>query len=97
MTARIIIASAAGMIAFSAHAYHSYFLDVLDRSVELKDGSTVHIFKDGKMGMEDKYGRAFLMKEGTEMETKDGEKIIMKGNEVWRVDGMLFERQGGGS
>ena len=26
--------------------------------IELKDGSTVYIFKDGKMAMEDKYGRA---------------------------------------
>ena len=35
--------------------------------IELKDGSTVYIFKDGKMGMEDKLGRATRMKKDTVM------------------------------
>jgi len=54
-------------------------------AIELKDGSTVHIYKDGKMTMEDKVGRPERMKEGTPMETKDGKIIMMKGNEVWRL------------
>ena len=36
----------------------------------------VYIFKDGKMAMEDKLGRAVRMKKDTVMETKDGQKII---------------------
>ena len=59
--------------------------------IELKDGSTVYIFKDGKMGMEDKYGRATYMESGHVMETKDGKKIIMNGNEIWRVDELLHK------
>lgn len=59
------------------------------KSFPLKDGSTVYIFKDGKMGMEDKLGRVMSMKQGQVMETKDGKKIIMTGNEVWRVDELL--------
>ena len=59
--------------------------------IELKDGSTVYIFKDGKMGMEDKYGRATRMKKDTVMETKDGQKIIMHGDEVMRLDNLLHE------
>ena len=63
--------------------------------IELKDGSTVYIFKDGKMAMEDKYGRATRMKKETVMETKDGRKIIMHGDEVMRLDSLL--RHGDGS
>ena len=65
--------------------------------IELKDGSTVYIFKDGKMGMEDKVGRAVRMKPDTVMETKDGRKIIMHGDEVMRLDSLLHKNhQGGG-
>ena len=59
--------------------------------IELKDGSTVYIFKDGKMAMEDKHGRATYMESGHVMETKDGKKIIMNGNEIWRVDELLHK------
>lgn len=37
------------------------------------------------MTMEDKSGRSLAMKKGQMMETKDDEKITMKGNEVWRL------------
>jgi hypothetical protein len=52
----------------------------------LKDGSTLYVYKDGKMAMENKVGTAVYMKEGVSMETKDGKKIMMKGNELWRVE-----------
>ena len=64
--------------------------------IELKDGSTVYIFKDGKMGMEDKLGRAMRMKKDTVMETKDGQKIIMHGDEVMRLDNLLQRGHGEG-
>ena len=64
--------------------------------IELKDGSTVYIFKDGKMSMEDKAGRATRMKKDTVMETKDGQKIIMHGDEVMRLDSLLKQGHGGG-
>lgn len=54
-------------------------------AIELKDGTTVHIYQDGKMAMEDKAGQPRTMPEGTPMETKDGKIIMMKGNEVWRL------------
>ena len=61
------------------------------KSYELKDGSKLHIFKDGKMAMENKYGKAVSMHEGKVMETKDGSKILMKGNEVFRLDDALIK------
>ena len=54
------------------------------QQIPLKDGSTLLVFKDGKMSMRDKNGRTMSMKDGVAMETKDGKKLMMKGNEVWR-------------
>jgi hypothetical protein len=48
------------------------------------------------MGMEDKFGRATYMESGHVMETKDGKKIIMNGNEIWRVDELLHSNHRGG-
>ena len=61
----------------------------LERTHTLKDGSTVYLFKDGKMGMENRLGIPARMQEGVAMETRDGQKIIMKGDEVWRVQYLL--------
>ncbi len=54
-------------------------------AIELKDGSTAHIYRDGTMAMEDKTGKPITMPEGTPMETKGGKIIMMKGNEIWRL------------
>lgn len=83
----ILLAVAIGAVSIAAFGFDKDF--EVEKSIELKDGSTVHIFKDGKMGMEGKNGQPIYMKPGEVMETKDGKKIIMKGNEVWRVDELL--------
>jgi hypothetical protein len=54
------------------------------REIPLKDSTTLVIFKDGKMSMRDARGRPHAMKDGMRMETKDGQVIMMKDNEVWR-------------
>lgn len=86
------------IVAISSAAASAYAVDQsqVKQSIDLKDGSTVYIFKDGKMGMEDKYGRATYMESGHVMETKDGKKIIMNGNEIWRVDELLHSNHRGG-
>ncbi|MHB0974473.1 MAG: periplasmic Cu(I)/Cu(II)-binding protein CopK [Thiobacillus sp.] len=83
MYKKFLIAGAASVFAFSAFASD---MKNVKESYSLKDGSAVHIFNDGKMGMEDQVGRGMLMEEGHVMETKDGQKIVMKGNEFWRVE-----------
>ncbi len=82
------LALAALVTTFAASVAAAWDHGKVERSVELKDGSTVHIFADGKMGMEDRFGRAFSMPEGHVMETRDGQKIVMQGNEVWRVNAL---------
>ena len=57
----------------------------IERSIQLKDCSTVHVFKDGKMAMEDKLGRPSRMKPGQTMQTTDGQPMTMKGDEVARL------------
>ncbi|GAB3551906.1 hypothetical protein GCM10027343_36710 [Noviherbaspirillum agri] len=93
MLKKILFAAACGMVSVSAFAVDA---SQVQKSIELKDGSTVHVFKDGKMGMEDKYGRAVRMKEGQIMETKDGQKIAMVGDEVARLDLILYSEYRGG-
>ena len=86
MFTKILVFAAGSMFALSAFAVDA---SKVEKSIELKDGSTVYLFKDGKMGMESKLGKAIQMKQGQVMETKDGQKIIMIGNEVARMDTIL--------
>lgn len=88
MFKKLLVVVAMSVAAASAFAVDQ---DQVEKSIELKDGSTIYIFKDGKMGMEDKYGRPSYMESGRVMETKDNKKIIMDGNEIWRVDILLHK------
>ena len=56
------------------------------RQYLLTDQSVVSVYKDGKMSMEDKLGRPISMHEGLVMETKEGGKLMMRGNEIWRAE-----------
>jgi hypothetical protein len=78
-------------VATAIFAMSAYAADAskVEKSFELKNGSTVYIFKDGKMAMEDKYGRVATMKKGQVMETKDGQRLIMIGNELSRLEAIL--------
>lgn len=86
MIKKVLLAATSTMIAMSAFAVD---MANVEKAIELKDGSNVYIFKDGKMGMENKYGKAVRMKQGQVMETKDGQKIIMIGDEVARLESIL--------
>lgn len=83
MLKKILLVAAFSTIAASAFASNS--ADV-QKVIELKDGSTVYIFKDGKMAMENSYGRTERMAPGHVMEAKDGQKITMQGDEVARLE-----------
>lgn len=93
MMKKALIALATSLVAMSSFAVDA---SKVEKSIELKDGSTVYLFKDGKMGMEDKLGKAVRMKPGHVMETKDGQKIIMVGDEVARLETILRGNYRGG-
>lgn len=86
MFRKVFVFSTAATIAFSAFAGDPF---TIEKSIELKDGSTVHIFKDGKMGMENKFGKVVSMNDGDIMEASSGVKIAMDGNETERLRMML--------
>ena len=89
MFKKILVAATSSMIALSAFAADA---NQVEKSIQLKDGTTVLIFNDGKMGMENKFGHATDMTPGHVMETKDGEKIVMKGNEAARTHNLLTKQ-----
>ena len=88
MFKRVVVTavSTMAMVALSAFAVD---MSQVEKSVPLKDGSTIYVLKGGKMGMEDKNGRAASMEPGVIMETKDGQRVVMIGNEVAYVSSVL--------
>ncbi len=93
MLNKIALAVVGCVVAVSAYAWDD---GGIEKSIELKDGSTVHVFKDGKMGMENPYGLVTSMDEGHAMDTKDGKTIVMKGNETARLGLALRPQYRGG-
>ena len=61
------------------------------QTLSLQDGSTLYVFKDGKMAKQDRHGRAVYLKQGETVELADGRKVTAVGNEVARLDGLLNE------
>ncbi len=53
--------------------------------IELKDGTFLNVYKDGKATMENRFGRPVYMKPGQSMQSKDGRTVPMIGNETYRV------------
>ena len=79
------IASAGDMVARAAAV----------RTIELQDGSTVYVFKSGKMAVENKYGNVAYTKPGTILQAKDGSSITMVGNEVAYLSTLLDDEHNG--
>lgn len=58
-------------------------------STPMKDGTILHLFKDGKMAMEDTFGRPSRMDPGVKMTTANGTVITMVGDEVAKLSRVL--------
>ena len=69
--------------------------NLVAQSIPLKDGSTVYIFKDGKMAQESRFGRAVYLNVGASVSTKDGRNIAITSNEVARLGSLLQKEHGG--
>jgi hypothetical protein len=54
------------------------------QAIELKDGTTLTTDTSGLMRHFDKNGRPILMKDGVQMEGKDGTKYLMKDDALWK-------------
>ncbi len=53
--------------------------------IELKDGGKIVFEKKGTMIHLDAAGNRVKMKDGTVMEAKDGSKLMMKNNAIWKT------------
>jgi hypothetical protein len=91
--ALITVLSAAG--ATTAFAHDAARAEA-KQVVELKGGATLYIFNDGKMAMEDRYGRATRTTPGTVVETSDGRKITTQSDEVARLHSLITQGHQGG-
>jgi hypothetical protein len=92
MSRKLIVVAALGVASAGVFAIDT---NDVQQSIALKDGSTVYVLKDGKMAMEDKLGRPTRMQPGHVMDTKDGQRIIMIGDEVARLETIARAKRGG--
>lgn len=83
-----VLATAISGATVSAHARHDV-LTAAPQVVNLRDGSTLYVFKDGKMAKEDKLGRVVLLGNGEVLDAIDGRKLTAVGNEAARLDMLL--------
>lgn len=79
--------SALTLGALITHAAAAQGVDPKDyqRTIELKNGGTVYIFKGGRMAYEDKLGRPIRVKKGEVLETKNGEKLTVRSDDEGRL------------
>ena len=82
MLAKIAVIAASALIATSALADNKGH--VID-TYKLKDGSTLSVYEDGKTAVSDKFDQPVLKEDGSVLETVSGEKVMVKGNEIWRL------------
>lgn len=55
------------------------------QTIELKDGGKIVIEEKGAMVHIDAAGNRVRMKDGTVMEAKDGSKLMMKNDVIWKT------------
>jgi len=89
------LAFTAVVFALATNAF-AHPLSTMAKSVPLQDGSTVYVFKDGKMAMEDRLGRVVSMNQGHVMRTRGGQDITMVGDETARLSCFLRTQLGAG-
>ncbi len=77
-TLLVICFTAASTLAFSQSAKDAA------QTIDLKDGGRVAIMKDGTMVHLDAAGKRVRMRDGGVMEAKDGSRLMMKNNAIWK-------------
>lgn len=55
-----------------------------EQGIELKDGGKIVFMKDGTMVHLDAAGSRVKMRDNVVMEAKDGSKLMMKNNAIWK-------------
>ena len=74
---------AALLLAFASATFAAE--PVQGQTIDLKDGGKITIEKNGTMAHFDAAGKRVIMRDGVIMEAKDGSKLMMKNNEIWKT------------
>ncbi len=61
------------------------------QTVALSDGGTLHIFQNGKMALENKFGNVGELQAGQQLQTRDGRTLTASGNETARLAQLLHQ------
>ena len=75
---------ALGFLACSTLAFAQAPKDAA-QTFDLKDGGRIVVLKDGTMAHYDAAGGRVKMKDGRVMDAKDGSKLMMKNNAIWKT------------
>ena len=79
-TALVVLTSAFAMDAVRSEA---------KQIIALQGGETLYVFEDGLMSKENKFGRPVYLNPGESVQTMDGQKIAIKGNEIARLNVLM--------
>jgi hypothetical protein len=85
----VLATTLAGMAAPS-FAHHSLDPTTVN-IINLKDGSTLYVFRDGKMAKADRLGRPVYLNNGEVLEARDGRRVTAVGNEVARLASLMSD------
>jgi hypothetical protein len=95
-TAALAVALSASAFAASAAGLQSLAADTVSNfapisrqtteTVRLQNGSTLHKYQDGKMAVENAFGRPVLVQPGQVLTAADGSSITMVGDEEARLE-----------
>ena len=73
------------LIAIALLAFAGAVFAAEPRTVELKDGGKIVVEEKGTMMHIDAAGNRVKMRDGKVMEAKDGSKLMMKNNAIWKT------------
>ncbi len=71
------------LVLTSSIAIAAYAEEPSTEKIDLKDGSTLFLRPDGTSRMVDAHGKRMTMSDGVEMETADGQTMLMMNKKVW--------------
>jgi hypothetical protein len=61
----------------------------LSKTVPLKGGETLYVFKDGRMAKANKFGRPVYLKQGEMLAPVEGQPIAAVGNEIAQLSVLI--------
>lgn len=84
-------AAALGQSSSAASEHKFWQPEAPAQSVSLNDGSSLHIFGNGKMALENRFGQVAQLQPGQKLQAQDGRTITANGNETARLSQLLHE------